>query len=415
MRLLKKCAAVAMALVMCINFTACGKSDDLDKTAKGLKLEQEITVDVWYCDENYRPYLEMAAERFHKANSLVTINPVLVSAEDYLTNIYDESIRNNGGPDVFIMSADELERVQLMGLAAENNTYSKYYTSDNYCDAAIKSARYKDKLYGYPLCFNVAYMVYNSKHVEAVNTFTELTEYNNNFQVTDENQEIKEIVSWDVSDMFLNFGFSAGSINIGGENGDDSSSIQVNAEALKSAMQEYSNLKDTYGIDKSTATKNSCVSSFTDGSLAYTILDMNSFKDINESEVEFHITKVPDYNSSTAINTLGDTNIAVVNQYSDGLEAAKAVANALSYDYASLMVESTGRLSARNIEYTGDKAEEYKTLYDIYKNSTMKAKFIGSTTIYTRYEIMISQIWKGGDIDATVNEFVDELTPKEQQ
>lgn len=413
MRLLKKYAAVAMAFIMCINFAACKKSDDLDKTAKDLKLEQQKTVDVWYCDENYRSYIELAAERFHKANSLVTINPVLVNAEDYLTNIYDESIRNNGGPDVFIMSADELERVQLMGLAAENNTYSRYYTSDNYCDVAIKSARYKDKLYGYPLCFNVAYMVYNSKHVEAVSTFTELTEYNNNFQVTDENQEIKEIVSWDVSDMFLNFGFSAGSINIGGENGDDSSSIQVNSDALKSAMQEYSGLKDTYGIDRSTTTKSSCVSSFIDGSLAYTILDMNSFKDINGSEVEFNITKVPDYNSSTAINTLGDTTIAVVNSYSDDVEVAKAVANALSYDYASFMVESTGRLSAKNIEYTGDKAEKYKTLYDIYRNSTMKAKFIGSTTIYTRYEIMISQIWKGGDIDATVNEFALELTPKE--
>lgn len=412
MRLLKKCTAVAMVFVMCINFAACSKSDDLDKTAKGLKPEQEKTVDVWYCDESYAPYLELAAERFHNANNLVTINPVLVSAEDYITNIYDESIRNDGGPDVFIMSADELERVQLMGLAAENNTYGKYYTSDNYCDVALKSSKYREKLYGYPLCFNVSYMVYNSKHVGAVSTFTELTEYNNNFQVTDENQEIKEIVSWDVSDMFLNFGFSAGSINIGGENGDDSSSIQVNADALKNAMQEYSNLKDIYGIDRSTATKSSCVSSFIDGSLAYTILDMNSFKEINESGVEFQITKVPDYNSSTAINTLGDTTIAIVNQYSDDLEVAKAVANALSYDYASLVVGSMGRLSARNIEYTGDKKEEYKLLYDIYKNSTMKAKFIGSTTIYTRYEIMISQIWKGGDIDATVNEFVDELTPK---
>lgn len=412
MRLLKKCAAVAMAFIMCINFAACNKSEDMDKTAKGLKPEQEKTIDVWYCDENYQAYLELVAERFHKANSLVTINPVLVSAEDYLTNIYNESVRNNGGPDVFIMSADELERVQLMGLVAENNTYSKYYTSDNYCDVAIKSAKYKDKLYGYPLCFNVAYMVYNAKHVGAVNTFTELTEYNNNFQVTDENQEIKEIVSWDVSDMFLNFGFSAGSINVGGENGDDSSSIQVNAEALKSAMREYSNLKDIYGIDKSTATKSSCVSSFTDGSLAYTIIDMSSFKAINESEVEFQVTKVPDYNGGTSINTLGDTTIAVVNQYSDDLETAKAVANALSYDYAPLMIESAGRLSARNLEYTGDKAEKYKTLYNIYKNSTMKAKFIGSTTIYTRYEIMISQIWKGGDIDATVDEFVDELTPK---
>ncbi len=415
MRLLKKCAAVAMVFIMCINFAACNKSDDTDKTAKGLKLEKAETIDVWYCDENYRTYIELVAEKFHKANSLVTINPVLVSAEDYLTNIYNESVRNNGGPDVFIMSADELERVQLMGLVAENNTYSSYYTVDNYCDVAIKSAKYKDKLYGYPLGFNVAYMVYNAKHVGAVNTFTELTDYNNNFQVTDENQEIKEIVSWDVSDMFLNYGFCAGSINIGGENGDDSSLIQVNAEALKNAMKEYSSLKDTYGIDKGTTTKSSCVSSFTDGSLAYTILDMNSFKAINESEVEFQVTKVPNYNSSTAINTLGDTTIAVVSQYSDNLETAKAVANAMSYDYSSFMIESMGRLAARNLEYTGDKAEKYKTLYDIYKNSDMKAKFIGSATVYTRYEIMISQIWKGEDIDAAVEEFVNELTPKEQQ
>lgn len=413
MKLLRKIAAVGLILVCCLCTAAC-RRDDMDNTAKNLKLDREQTVTIWYCDERYKGYLEYAAERFHQANKLVTIHPVLVSAEDYLTNIYDAGVRDDAGPDIFLMSADELERVYLMGLAAENNTYSKYYTADTYCDTAIRSATFYNKLYGYPLSFNVSYMVYNAKHVKAVSTFEELTEYNNSFEITDENQDIKEIVSWDVSDIFLNFGFSAGSIAIGGENGDNSSDIRIDEETLKNAMKEYSGLKDVYGIDSSTTTQSSCVESFTEGSLAYTILDMKSFQAVKDSDVQFEITKIPDYKEGMKLQSLADTSIAVVSQYADNLEVAKAVAHAFSYDYADSMVGKMGMLSARNIAYEGDKAQQYKTLYDIYQNAVPKAKFIGSSTIYTRYEIMISQIWNGGDIDAVVGEFVKELTVQNQ-
>ena len=109
---------------------------------------------------------------------------------------------------------------------------------------------------------------------------------------------------------------------------------------------------------------------------------------------------------------VSDTTIAVVNQYADDLELAKAVAHILSYDYSTFLDETIGMLSAKI--QTNDKTynAKYQAIYDVYNTSSVKGQFMGAASVYSNYEIMLNKIWDGGDVSETVDEFVSGLSPK---
>ena len=109
MKQLKRAAAVLLAVCLIFSLAACG-GVNIDKTAKNLHIEQAENIRVWYCDDRYTDYLNFVADRFHSANELVTIEPVLVDSDNYLENIYEESVRNGNVADVYLMLTDELRK-----------------------------------------------------------------------------------------------------------------------------------------------------------------------------------------------------------------------------------------------------------------------------------------------------------------
>lgn len=396
-----------MLLVMTFSLCAC-RSDEND-TAKNLNVEEKVSVNVWYTDESYNGYLEYVAKKFHEANELVTVVPVLVSGEDYVDTIYEQGIHKDNIADVYLVSAHELSKICKLGLAAQNNTYDKYYTEKKYTKTALKAASYNGKLYGYPVNFNTSFMVYNKSVVEPKDTFNALTEFSDNFQQTDENKNITQIITWDVSDMLLNYGFSAGSIQAGGEDGEDSSAINIDTERLKSAMNEVALLRDVYGIERSETTQDTCISMFTEGKLAYTIVDANHLKAIEDSDIEYGVCKIPTMGNDMEITNLSDTTLAVVNSYAGNLEVAKAVAHALSYDYSNAMFNTSGKISAKKVNIDKKVASTFGIIYDTYENSDIRAKFIGSANVYSGYEIMFRKIWDGEDAETAVDNYLSML------
>lgn len=407
MKWVKKLTAVCLTVLMAFGCSACG--DQPDQTAKSLSIEQESTVYVWYEDARYTEYLNEVAKHFHEANEMVKIQPVLTGADNYLENIYEQSLRGGNAADVYLMHSDDLEKACLMGLAVENSTYASYYTQKKYGSAAIEAASYREKLYGYPVSFNTAFMVYNKRYVSAVEQFSQLTEFCNHYTVTEENQDIQQIITWDVSDMMLNFGFSSGSLQIGGSSGEDSASVQISREHLKNAMTEFVKLREDYGITRSEVTKESSIQRFAEGTLAYTITDLTGLREIDASGVDYGICRIPDLNEHLTTQSISETTMAMVNPYSSDLELAKAVAHTISYDYAGSLNEYSGLLSAKSVSYDKKHRENYKKIYWIYQNSSVKAQFIGADDFYARYEIMIHQIWDGTDVDTAIDTFVNAL------
>lgn len=405
MRYIKKMTALVLVLCMCAGMSACGRS-----AAKELDVDKPTTVTIWYQDESYTEYLDYVAKQFTSENELVSITYQLVTSDNYVEYIYDESVHNGNAPDIFLMSTDSLEKASLMGLVAENTSYSSYYSEKNYGSAAVNAASYDGKLYGYPVSFNVPFLLYNADVASEVSTFGQLEEYVNTYTVDENNQNITQLVTWDASDMFTNYGFSGNAINLGGSSGDDSSNLSVDKNTLVNNMTKFVNLRDIFGIDRNSASLDDVAAQFVEGKVAYTITDAKHLKTIVDSGVNYAVCKVPDLDENTATGSMSENICAFVNPYAGHVQAAKAVAHAISYDYADKMYDTAGVLSARIIK---NKDKAYSTrvgkIYEIYGGSSVKAKFMGGMYFYTKYEILIHQVWDGDDINTSVESFVGEI------
>lgn len=410
--MVRRCVAMILIVVIAFSLVACGADEDTKENVQDLGLETEQVVTIWYTNSKYMDYLHTVAEELHASNDKLTVKIEFIEDDNYITKIYDSSMKEDNGPDLFIADASELDRLCSMGLVAENNVYNSNYTADNYCDNAIRAATLNDKLYGYPIDFNVAFMAYNTAYAYSIETFKQLGIYIAYFDSNEYNESVQQIVAWDVADMFMNFAFSSDSIKIGGESGDDSTQVEVDEAKLIKAMNEFIKFRDEYGIFTTQSTKLDYKEMFENGNMSYTIMDMQYFSSLVESNVPFNVCEIPTLTSDLKPNSLSETTLALVSPYAKNSELAKLVANALSYEYAHKFTETTGGVSAKKMTYEGEYAEDYQKIYDIYDNSTIKAQFRGSTSMYTYYEILINQIYEGKDITTAVNDFAKELKPR---
>ena len=411
MRLIKKIIAVFLTVCMVTGLSACKKD-----TARELDIEEPVVITIWYQDEKYTDYIDYAAKTFSASNELVTIDYQLINDDNYVEYIYDESVHKNNAPDIFLMNTDSLEKASLMGLVSENSTYSSFYNEKNYGKAALKAATYKDKLYGYPISFNVAFTLFNADVASPVNNFNDLLDYCNNYQVNDINQNITQLVLWDPSDMFTNYGFSSGSLNIGSDSKDDSSQISVDKDKLSRSMESFLSLKDGFGISRNEYTLDQIAESFAQGKVAYTITDVSHLKTVVDSSINYAVCEIPDFGNGLESVSTSENVCAFVNPYARQLQVAKAVAHALSYDYAASLFELSGLLSSRVIT-TKDEAYNQRIgkIYEIYSNSDVMAKFMGGAYYYTKYEILIHQIWDGEDFNTTIDNFVNDIQLKKNK
>lgn len=406
MRMWKRLTALCLSTLLVLPLGACQSSRD--KTAKNLNIESYITVRIIYNDDTYTDYLNMVAKEFHQSNELVTVQPELAQSDDYLTDIYNDS-RNQNAADIFLMSSDDMQKAYLMGLLSENRSFENVYTEKIFGKTGIEACSYNGKLYGYPMSFNTSYLVYNKKFASSVNTFSQITDYCNSYTVNDDNQNVSTLVNWDVSNMFLNFPFVSQYVGLTSMNNQNSAqesdSVSVSPVSMKSSLEHFYNFKDQYGIDRSETSIQSCVDDMKDGKLVYTILDADHFKELADSNVDFGISEIPNLADDLTTKTISETTMAVVNPYTANQEASKAVAKAISYDYADLLPEYAGVQSARrNLKFKNHK-EEYTKLYSLYHDSMPKSGLIVSYEFYMRYEIMIHQIWDGKSVDEAYAQF----------
>lgn len=407
MKIIKRLISVTMVCVMLISVTACGVTDR-DEEARKLDIETPVTINVWYDNKDYEIYLNTVASGLKAANNLVTVNPVYIEAQDIIDTLYTETVRNNNAPDVYLMSAENSDKAYLLGLMLENDSYGDIYNENIYGKAAIKSASYKGKLYGYPVSFDMPVMVYNKKYASSVDSYYEIKQISDNYQVTEENQNIKKVFDFDASDMLINYPYVGRYMNIGGDVSENADIFTIDELNFKRALKEYASLKNTFGIDRNESTHESCLDEFIQNKLLYTIVNTSDLKKIDDSGVSYGIIPVPYLSEGLESVPMSITALAVVNPYTSDISVAKTVARAISYDYAADMQALSGHVSARaDLIKKGRKADntDYNMLHDIYSDSIVKAKYVGVQNIYTRYEILIHQIWDGKSVDDAYNEF----------
>lgn len=382
---------------MC-SMTACGAGEKEPVLSED-EIVEEITINFWHNNSKLQGYFEDCAKRYHSINSHITINVKCDEADSYIDDIYNESIRTNNSVDVFLLSSDNIQMAYLMGLLKENTEYKDIYTANNFGEAAIKASTYNNKLLGYPLTFETAFMVYNKKYIKKMNTFADITAFSDNFQHTEENDEVGQIIGWDVSEIELNYPLLGEYMQPGGENADDTTKTYLDDNKLIECINEYKKFYDSYGIERSTMTYESCLKQFTEGKLVSTIVRTNDLGAIVDSKINFGIEKVPDFNENLKTKALSTTFMLVVDPYTSHAKVAENVAKVFSYDYSDKLFELSKYPAAR--KGLNNQNPEFEELSNIYSKSALKARYIEIADYYLRMEIMLHQVW---DEDLSVEE-----------
>lgn len=390
--IVKKIVACSMMVCMGISMVACGKEKNDEDAATKLQLEKNVSISLWYDDDRLTPYFQDCANKYHDANEQVTVELKLVDSENYLTKIYDGCVKNDDVADIFLMSSTDMQRSWLMGLDRQNANFSDVYVENHYGKMALESCRYKDKLYGYPLTFSTNVMVYNTQFAKQMDTFEAITSFSDNFEHTEENSQVEQVIQWDVSSAKLNYGLIGAYINVGGEKADERSKTSLFDDKVKECLNAYVSLQDAYGIVRSECTYEYCLNKFKEGKLLYTIVDSNDLGELVNSGVNFGVQQIPNYNNNLQCRTMSVTDMLMVTPYTENEKVAESVAKAFTYDYATEFGAKTGLPSARK-DAGKEENVNRDALYNVYEGSSMKARYMDIGDFYIKMEIMLHQVW----------------------
>ncbi len=403
-KIIKKLTAFCLAASMLMAFTACESTDSGVKPEE--ELEEDVTINLWYADPKFTSYFEECAAVYHEANEHVTIELKRIDDDNYFNDIYNACVRTDNVTDIFMMSSDDVQKAYLMGLMKANTSYPDVYNEQVYGKTAVTSASYGGKLLGYPLTFETSVMVYNKKFAGAMKTFEEITAFSDNFQHTEENETVTQVVGWDVSDIALNYAFLGAYMNVGGDAADDVAKTYLQDDKLKEAINAFAGFKNSYGIVRDNPQYSTYLTKFMEGSLLYTIVRTDDLAAINASGVEYGIMAIPDYSANLKTKAVSETYMLAVTPYSSHPKVAESVAKAFTYDYAGNLNEKASVPAAR----TGldNQPQEYGNLHSVYSDTAIKARYMEISDYYMNMEIMLHQVWdESASVDDAYGKFKD--------
>ncbi len=360
-------------------------------------------LNLWYSDKDVQAYVESVATEFSDEYD-ITINCIYQPDVEYINNISANKNAEEGRPDLYIMKSDRLEQAVLLGVT-EENTDTDIYNEANYSKMAINMASFKDKLVSYPMFFTTSALVYNKKYVTTVpDNFDAIKTFADEFETGD--STVENILQWDVSSIFYNFGFMGKYIDLAGDKGEDISKVDTNNERVKAAANYFHDLYSYFSIDINTINYDTMINEFINGKTVFTILGVDGIKKVEASELDFGVTSIPNLTNELETKTLSVSQNIAVNPYSQNKEAAKMFAKALSYDHANEIYEMTDRIPSR--EYETDSVV-LNTMWKIYENSKCFPKLRVTSNYWLLIENAYKNIWKGEDADTIMNKLEEDL------
>lgn len=415
---------VISALAMCaIGFlliaTAAAHKDDLDTDTNidetDAKNDNDNTIKIWYSYKGYEDYIKSAIEEYKtEKNSDIEIELEYISEPGYFDYINSKSIEGNG-PDIFLMGSEYLEKAYLLGLLEENNDTDRF-NEEVFGKSAIAAAKYNDKLYTYPLGFDVSMIVINNSYVsDEINSFEDIKSYADNFNdISDEEQEaedddkasifgnVKSILSWDVNTLLFNYGFVGNNISF---YEDGKKNININNTEVKKSVDSYLLLKDYFSLTGE-ETYEDIINSFLEGEIVFTIAGTDIINALSDSEIDYSIKKMVNLTSDIECKSLAYIDLLAVNPRAKNINEAKEFAEYISYEYALNMYGISNIISCRkDITYENDKLNDCLVIYD---DSIIMPNLLETEDYCIIMEEALKAIWNGSD----VNEILGDLQNK---
>lgn len=429
----KKRISMLLVVILLVFMIWFAMEDSINNSAVDERVfKEDITLEVWYSEAELQNYIEKAAESFEAANH-VTVNTRLMSEVDYIENINNQSVGEEfEGPDVYLVSNDQLEMVELAGLTKPVNDTKNHYTTEYFCDTALHAVRYNGAQIAYPISFETSFLIYNKDYItidqqaesesseetqtekmEVIpTTLDELMEFSENFE---EKEGVENIFRFDVSDIFYTYFFVGDYLKLGGLDGDNAGVVNIANDNVKSCLVRFQELAQFFAIDIKTINYDTVLKEFAEGKTVYAIgktdavQRINDLAQMNGKEINYGIAVLPNVSADLNSKALSVTTAAVVNGYTRQEEEAARFADYLSFGYAGQLYECSGKYTAKRYKGTGNGAF-YDDIYKQYENSVSLPKLLNASNFWVNLEIAFFNIWNGENVDSQIQSVSDQVT-----
>lgn len=409
------------------------------------------SVKVWYTDEGMTDYINAMAVAFQEEHG-VRVLPQLQSGLEYLESVYEASVHEEEGPDLYIISNEALEKAYLSGLAAEIKDGAGIVNEEHFSKSSLNAVTYQGKKVGYPYYFETSVLLYNKTYIQEMaknQLLLESSEEPENAQEAEAAQEssdesaneisqeaidervmelipqtfeellafadsydappaVEAVFKWDVEDIFYNYFFVGNYMNVGGPCGDTGEEVDIyNLDTIK-AMQVYQDLNQFFSFESEDVAYASVIQEFMEGKLVFTTATSDIMETLQTAAeegtftFEYGIAPIPDLNEELQTKNLSVTNTVVVNGFSDKQEDAERFAEYLTKETSALLYEKTGKIPA----YTAEACKDDKTavFYQEYSDSVPVPKMMETSNLWVQLEVTFAKVWKGSEVSKSLKE-----------
>ncbi|MBQ8279199.1 MAG: extracellular solute-binding protein [Roseburia sp.] len=312
----------------------------------------------WYDDASYDTYfLNMAAEYYEETGVLVELT--YVDTMDYVGAIYDATMKEEMFPDAYLLSGEELEKAHLYGVAGENKSESLY--SGIVANNAIIASKCHDKMFGYPLSYNVCLLAYNNQYFEAApESLQAIIDYSDDNE-PDEN--VQYLLEWDAYDPFFGFLFVSESVVL---NADEIGVLEATYDEarLEESLLFLEESLASFSLPLDTVTEESVINDVLNGVTLCAIVDSDSMTELYDTS--YDIVEFPRLNEELDAQSAALTDMIIVNDYSEKQQAASAFAKYITLENYEKVWEMTGHYPVQ-LQPGGDEKE--RAAYRAYEKS----------------------------------------------
>lgn len=356
-----------------------------------------IVIDFWYPDSSDAAYYEAAADAFY-ARYGITVNVTYYGGVSFLEDINAANVAGIG-PDVVILSNDQIEKARRAGVIEENTIYEEEFIARNFPQVSINALTSDGGFYGYPIYFDTYFLVYDASIVTDVpETIEDILTFSETFE-DPENQKV--VFAWDIDDPFYCYMFMGGYASFFGKYGEDKEDFDLTNENVVAAMTYYQQLSEYYSVKIDKSNYDDIKTEIADGDIIFAIArdDILSIVDVEEGKYELAL--VPALTDELESGSLSITYGASVSYFSDQKDAARLFASFLSYEYSEnlfTLINKTGCKGSINRV-----SENEAFLYSQYLLSDSVPKTMEMSEFWAYSQITLDKIWEGADVQTELN------------
>jgi len=341
----------------------------------------------WYNDETYESYFMDAAIAFYEKEG-ITVELVSVDTVDYVGSIYDVTMAEEAFPDAYLLSGEELEKAYLYGLASVNQNVTAYKSVA--AQNAVNASVYGDKLYGYPLSYNVCVFLYNKNFfVEEPESLQFLIDYS---KVNEPSENVQYLLEWDAYDPYFDFAFISESVSFKKKEA-EALEVLYDEEKLEMSIAFFKESLESFSLPIDTVTEESVMTDVINGVTLCAIVDSDALKQLEAAE-DYRVMEFPSLNDTLAARPAALTDMILVNDFSEKANVASAFAQYLTLDYANELWEKTGHYS---VILSEDANRNEQVAYNSYENAVLVPNSQDAAGFWIDLKSMITNSFK--DID----------------